>query len=94
MSTKTELLIACISRVRDAYLTLETAKYDCDAVVDSEIDELVSQCSEPVTAVEKKNIKKIAKAFATNKANILQIEAKSLAGMLVDLLEQGGVEAE
>lgn len=42
MNTKTELLLDCIAKAREAYATLEMAKEDCEAVVDAEMSSKTS----------------------------------------------------
>lgn len=83
MSNKQELLVCCISRARSAYYQLNVAKTDCDQVVNSEIEQLVASCDEKITAADKKNIKKIAKALADEKIKPLTREAMSLSAILL-----------
>jgi len=84
---KNEQIIECIKRAASAYRALESARSECEDAVDAEIDFLVADCSEPITQTDKKNIKKIAKAIASSKVTAMANEAKSLAEMLVALME-------
>jgi len=86
---KNDQIIECIRRAASAYRTLETAKTGCEDAVDAEIDLLVSECSEPITDADKKNIRKIARATASTgrKLAALTNETMSMAEILVAMME-------
>ena len=88
---KSEKIIECIRRAASAYRALESAKSECEDAVDSEIDLLVAECSEPITDADKKTIRKIAKAAAASgkKMAALTSETMSLAGILVAMVGMG-----
>lgn len=83
----TELLMDCIKSAASAYSTLELAKSECEDVVDAKIDNLVSASEDKITKEDKKNIKKIAKAIASDKVDSLAFEAKSLAALIIEVIE-------
>jgi len=86
-----QILIDSLGRMAGAHKTLAQATKDCADVIDSEIDLLVAASSDPITAGQKKSIKKIAKAMAQNKVKPLSDEAQGMAELLtilIDSLEQ------
>lgn len=80
-------LKTCISYCQVAYEELERAKEDCTAKVEAALLEFVGSSSTKITNADKKTIKKIAKAKATDKLDDLKREVASD----VDLLEESGI---
>jgi phosphotransferase system HPr-like phosphotransfer protein len=88
-----EKIMRCLYAVVDHYKVLEEQKADCTANVDAELSLLVGECEKRITNDDKKAVKKLAKAMATDKENSLKSELKSL----VDLLStktRGGIQLE
>ena len=75
--------INCIKRSSRAFEDLTQAQDDCKLRVEAEIDLLAKECFRPITPAEKTNIKKFAKALASEKTDSLKKETKSMAKMVV-----------
>lgn len=86
MDNKT--LLDSLRRMATAYSELDRAKSDCADVIDSEIDLLVAASNDPITAGQKKSIKKIAKSMADEKVESLTEEAQGMADLLLIVMEQ------
>jgi len=86
MKSKSEIeaFADCIKRASGAYIDLARAQTDCNILVDAELDLLANECDRPMTTVDKTSIKKIAKALASDKADAIKRESKSLANIVAD----------
>jgi len=85
MKSKSEIeaFADCIKRASGAYIDLARAQTDCNILVDAELDLLANECDR-LTTVDKASIKKIAKALASDKADAIKRESKSLANIVAD----------
>jgi hypothetical protein len=66
----------------EAYTDFAEAKLVCDAAIETAMEELVNESKDPITATQKKFIKKIAKAMSDEKLRGLSDESKELMNLL------------
>lgn len=77
-----EKVMRCLYAVKEHYANLEEIKLACNEQVDAELALLTSESEQRVTADDKKAIKKLGKAMATEKTASLENETQSLVNLL------------